>query len=152
MSSNTTIFINNQKLAPLSNHTLLSNQIWGPSLKGSLPSYTVSPKYKSYVLAGNKTSFDMFLSLGVDDDDKCCDFVFVEKVEDFDTSNYGSRVRLLDDFFINPNFQEILKFLSKKLSFSPPFSPPITGSYSGVGNIGIGTVNTSSKLSVTASP
>ena len=150
MSSNTTIFIKDQKLAPL------SNQIWAtplpggpPSLTGVFPPYTTATRYKGYVLAGNKTSFDMFLALGADDDDKNYDFVFVEKVEDFNTNDYGCRVRLLDDFFLNPNFQEILKFLSKKLSFSPPFSSSISGLYTGVGNVGIGGVSctsTSSKI------
>lgn len=116
------------------------------NLYSGTSSYVGVPKYKSYVLAGNKTSFDMFLALGADDDDENYDFVFVEKVEDFDTNNYGCRVRLLDDFFLNPNFQEILKFLSKKLSFTPPFTPSF------IVKIGSGTVNPPSKLSVTTSP
>jgi hypothetical protein len=62
----------------------------------------IAAKRNCYVLAGDRTSFDMFLALGLYyEEKKDTNFVFVEKIEDFSEDYIPSSVRLLDDFFIN---------------------------------------------------
>lgn len=99
-------------------------------------------KQKYYVLCANKTSFNMFLTFGVDAGarDKM-DLIFVEKIEDFDGNGY---IKILNDFFAHPFFDDILKFIENNnlyLSLGGIGNSGTSGTSGTSGYVGIGGPN-----------
>lgn len=67
-------------------------------------------RYKVFVLASNRFSFDSYLALG--DIDKDSDYVFVEKAKELE--DVAGKIVILDDFCLHPDIINILKAIQDR--------------------------------------
>ena len=109
-----------------------------------------SMKPKIFVLCANKQSFDTWLALGVDKEERDkSDFIFIEKADDISDNEKetGYEIKIIDDFCLNPNIVEILKEINKQTIYCYNNNFPIIDN---LGNIGGTSTKPSSNLFVTS--